>query len=118
MIGYGSIRVVYLDNKTSENIKNLCISHGEKTIQNHDIKELKAKPDNASFTRKPVQLIFTHIAESNPLKLYYYDKNNVRHEHIIMERITNQFSDNIGIEILDVKENGELEIKVEHHFKG
>lgn len=29
MIGYGSMRVVYLDNKTNENIKNLCISHGE-----------------------------------------------------------------------------------------
>lgn len=35
-----------------------------------------------------------------------------------MEKITNQFSDNIGIEILDIKENGELDLKIEEHFKG
>lgn len=110
-------RVVYIDNKTNIDIENLCLTHGDKVTQNHKIKRLKAKPGTAPFTRKTIQLMGAIIGIEK-LKMYYYDKNNVKHEYVIMEKLTNDFFDNIGIEIINVKEDGELEIKISQHFKG
>lgn len=117
MLAYGTSRVVYIDNKTNKDIENLCITHGGKVTQNHKIKIIKAKPETAPFTRKTIQLMGT-ITGIDKLKMYYYDKNNIKHEYVIMEKLTNQFFDNIGIEIIDVKEDGELELTIYKHFKG
>lgn len=117
MFAYGTSRVIYIDNKTNIDIENLCITHGDEISQNHKIKKIKAKPETAPYTRKIIQLMGTIIG-GNKLEMNYYDKNNIKHRYVILEKLTNQFFDNIGIEIVNVKEDGELELKISEHFKG
>jgi len=109
---------IYLDNKTNDVLENICFTFGGEKFEDIVIKKLKAKPDNALFERKISQLNMFNMIGIRKLIMYYYDKNNNKHEYEIMDKLTSDFTDNIGVEILEIKDYGELEIKVTHHFIG
>lgn len=117
-VGGSLSRRIYVDNKTNETIENICFTFGNEKYRDSFIKKLNAKPKAVPFTRQIIQLLTGGMSGARKLVMYYYDKNNIRHEYEILDKLTSDFRDNIGVEILAVKDDGELEIKVTPHFGG
>lgn len=99
---------IYVDNKTDDTIENITFTFGGKATEDTNIKKLKKKPVSAKFTRKIVPLINLDMEGTKQLIMYYYDKNNIKHEHIIMEELNAAYKKCIGVEILKINDDGSL----------
>lgn len=91
---------VYLDNKTSEAIENI-----------------KAKAANEQYARVITSIHNVNLIGTKVLKMYHCDKNNIKKEYEIFDRLTDKYRRYIRVEILAIKEDGTLEIKVTPTFQ-
>lgn len=113
-LGYDAIGRIYLDNRSDKVIKNLQISFGSVTKEVYKVKKLAAKPKGVQFYRKIIPITNRNYEGVKEYVLCYYDENNVKHENVIVN--DKEATCSIRIEILKVKEDGELEIKTDLNY--
>lgn len=108
---------LYVDNETDKTLKNICFTFGGIKGTDISIKKLYAKPKGAKFSREIFSILNFHMAGTRPFIMYYYDNNNVKREHIIVEKMNSDFSSNPRVEVVAVNEDGSLKIKVEENYE-
>ncbi|ERI93078.1 hypothetical protein HMPREF1982_01899 [Clostridiales bacterium oral taxon 876 str. F0540] len=98
---------IFVQNKTNSTIGSIYFTYAGYRSDDPVIKNLESgKIDNVSMYSKG-------YCGDKSLIMYYYDKNKIKHEHIVYDRLGFDYVSDIIIQILSAEEDGSFNIKVD-----
>lgn len=102
--------IVYVVNSTNEVLKDIYFTY--EGISGKDVRFKKISKNSMES-----EAIVTMAAKTyKKLFMYHHDKDNVRHEYLITNRLVYGNNRDMRIEVLDIKADGTYELRVEHNF--
>lgn len=102
--------IMYVVNSTDEVLRNLYFTY--EGMMGPDVKIKKIGKGSMESTA----IVTRNANEYKKLLMYHYDKENIKHEYIITNRILWGDNRDRKIEILGVNEDGSYKLKIEHDF--
>ncbi len=102
--------MMHVVNSTDEVLRDLYFTY--EGMMGPDVKIKKIGKGSMESTA----IVTKNANEFKKLLMYYYDKENIKHEYIITNRILWGDNRDRKIEILGVNEDGSYKLKIEHDF--
>ena len=102
--------IMYVVNSTDEVLRNIYFTY--EGMLGSDVKIKKIGKDSMESTA----IVTKNANEFKKLFMYHYDKESIKHEYIITNRILWGDIRDRKIEILGVNEDGSYKLKIEHDF--
>lgn len=102
--------IMHIVNSTDEVLRNIYFTY--EGMMGPDVKIKKIGKDSMESTA----IVTKNANEFKKLFMYHYDKENIKHEYLITNRLLWGDIRDKKIEMIAINEDGSYKLKIEHDF--